>query len=250
MTDESHNNNPRDDDRDRKGPGGWWRKIYLPAVLRGLVETVKRLLTGGRFTIQYDGTGPRDDPKIWYPRVEGFRGEHYLKRDEQGRVKCVACYMCAAACPAECIHIEAEDAPDDWPDRDKRPKRFEIDLLRCIYCGMCEEACPVDAIALSQTYFKVSETREEKIYDMEKLLALGDEEARGKSIGPVEGNRRGARPTMRGWGEVNRPPADAGTALPSADPGEKGEGADADVRGGDEEDQADGGSADSKDRQD
>ena len=73
-----------------------------------------------------------------------YRGVHRLNRDEQGRVKCVACYMCSTACPARCIDIVA--APSPWPDREKYPEAFVIDELRCIYCGMCEEACPVDAI--------------------------------------------------------------------------------------------------------
>lgn len=174
-----------------------WVKLYIPEIVRGLANTVRHVIFGKRFTIDYDGTGERDDPRKHYPTREGYRGEHYLKRDDEGRVKCVACFMCAAACPALCIHIEAEDAPDDWPERDKRPKRFEIDMLRCIYCGYCEEACPVDAIALSKTYNIVSTSREEKVYGLEKLLERGDREAKGKSIGPVEGDRRGARPPMR-----------------------------------------------------
>jgi NADH-quinone oxidoreductase subunit I len=81
--------------------------------------------------------------------------------------------MCAAACPSECIHIEAAPTPPEWKDRERYPKRFEIDMLRCIYCGMCEEACPVDAIALSTTYNLVADTREKKVYTKEKLLQLG-----------------------------------------------------------------------------
>jgi NADH-quinone oxidoreductase subunit I len=99
---------------------------------------------------------------------KGYRGEHRLKMDEQGRPKCVACFMCATACPAECITIVAQEAP--WPDRDKVPAKFEIDLLKCIYCGMCEEACPCDAIELTQTFTQVSTTRAEKIHGMDRLL--------------------------------------------------------------------------------
>ena len=183
-----------------------WVKAYIPAIAMGLANTLRRIIFSDRFTIEYDGTGDKSDAKKHHQTREGYRGEHYLKRDERGEVKCVACFMCAAACPALCIHIESEDAPDDWPDRDKRPKRFEIDLLRCIYCGYCEEACPVDAIALSKTYNIVSTTREQKIYDMQKLLELGDREAQGKSIGPAEGDHRGPRPTMRGLGVTDSAP--------------------------------------------
>jgi NADH-quinone oxidoreductase subunit I len=178
-----------------------WVKLYIPEIVKGLANTIRHLVTD-RFTVEYDGTGDKNDPETHHVLREGYRGEHYLKRDDDGNVKCVACFMCATACPAVCIHIESESAPDDQPDRDKVPKRFEIDLLRCIYCGYCEEACPVDAIALSKTHNLVATTREEKIYDMEKLLALGDEEARGKSIGPTEGEHRGARPTMQNPGET------------------------------------------------
>ena len=104
-----------------------------------------------KVTLDYDGTERQDPRKAHTPRP-GYRGEHYLKKDDAGHVKCVACFMCAAACPAECIHIEAQPAPADWKDRERVPKRFEIDMLRCIYCGMCEEACPKDAIWLRKDY--------------------------------------------------------------------------------------------------
>ena len=85
-------------------------------------------------------------------------------------MKCVACMLCATACPANCIAIEAAPAPPDWPDRDKFPPTFVLDELRCIYCGMCEEACPVDAIELTHIYDMTSETREEMVFNKEKLL--------------------------------------------------------------------------------
>lgn len=138
-------------------------RMYLPAVLIGLSKTFLHIIKakGHRtFTVQYP-----EEKKAVRP---GFRGEHRLKRDEQGREKCVACFMCQTACPANCIRIIAEDAP--WPDRDKRPRVFEIDMLRCIYCGMCEEACPCDAIELTEKLYTVSTSRTEMIYDKEKLL--------------------------------------------------------------------------------
>ena len=139
-----------------------WVGIYLPSIFAGLAKSFQWMVR----------------PKITelYPEVKptlrkGYRGEHRLKKEayEGGeREKCVACYMCATACPAECITIIAEEAP--WPDRDKRPKVFEIDLLKCIYCGMCEEACPCDAIELTTTYTQVATSRKEKVYDKERLL--------------------------------------------------------------------------------
>ena len=151
----------------------WVEKLYLPEICKGLGNTFKHLFHK-QFTIEYDGTDRSNPEKFHTPRA-GYRGEHYLKKDEAGHVKCVACFMCAAACPAECIHIEAAPVPADWKDRERFPRRFEIDLLRCIYCGMCEEACPVDAIALSSTYNLVSDTREAKVYDRDKLIQTAEE---------------------------------------------------------------------------
>ena len=115
-----------------------------------------------------------------YPEQEpdlppNYRGVHRLNRDEQNRVKCVACYMCSTACPAHCIDIVAAPAPPEWPDREKYPETFVIDELRCIYCGMCEQACPVDAIELTTLGGDFTGmTREDMMFDKEKLLSVFD----------------------------------------------------------------------------
>jgi len=113
---------------------------------------------------------------------------HRLNRDEKGRVKCVACMLCATACPANCIAIEAAAAPPDWPDRDKFPAEFVLDELRCIYCGMCEEACPVDAMELTHIYDMTSETRAAMVFDKNALLEIYDK-TKDNPVDPVRTGR-------------------------------------------------------------
>jgi NADH-quinone oxidoreductase subunit I len=148
---------------------GVLEQLYIPAIVEGLQTTVRHSLSAmlgtGAITQQY----PEVQPKL----PANYRGVHRLNRDEQGRVKCVACYMCSTACPAHCIDIVA--APSPWPDREKYPETFVIDELRCIYCGMCEQACPVDAIELTTLFDLTGASREQMMFDKEKLLAVFDE---------------------------------------------------------------------------
>jgi NADH-quinone oxidoreductase subunit I len=143
---------------------GLWEQLYLPAIAEGVQTTVRHMF-GPKVTVQY----PEERPRM----PANYRGVHRLNRDEAGRVKCVACYMCSTACPAHCIDIVA--APSPWPDREKYPEMFVIDELRCIYCGLCEEACPVDAIELTTLFDLTGLTREEMMFDKEKLLSVFDE---------------------------------------------------------------------------
>lgn len=146
---------------------GFWEATFVPAIIQGIKTTLRHVGERKTVTEQY--------PEVKPDLPAHYRGVHRLNRDEQGRVKCVACMLCATACPARCIHIEAADAPPDWPDRDKFPATFVLDELRCIYCGMCEEACPVDAIELTHIYDLTGETREALNLNKEKLLAIYDE---------------------------------------------------------------------------
>lgn len=141
-------------------------KSYLPLFVQGLTTTLRHLFSPKK-TVAY----PEEDHPIPDPII--YRGVHRLNRDEQGRVKCVACFLCATACPAHCIDIVAAESP--WPDREKYPQTFTIDELRCIFCGMCEEACPVDAIELTSLYTLSGKSREEMIFDKEKLLSIYDQ---------------------------------------------------------------------------
>ena len=152
-------------------------QFYVPQVLMGLGTTMKHMLMtlGGKDrVIQYPEERREDIPVEQGGMLrQTYRGVHRLNKDEEGRVKCVACFMCSTACPARCIHIEAAESP--WADREKYPGKFDIDELRCIYCGMCEEACPVDAIELTSVYDIVGLTRQEMIFDKSKLLKVYDE---------------------------------------------------------------------------
>ncbi len=144
-------------------------RLYLPQIFGGMRTTLRHMFSKKL----------RDNRVVQYPeqkrqlRVANYRGVHRLNKDPDGRVACVACFMCSTACPAHCIHIEAGASP--WPDREKYPVKFDIDELRCIYCGMCEEACPCDAIELTPNYELIGRTRQEMIFDKEKLLHVFDE---------------------------------------------------------------------------
>jgi len=159
-------------------------RLYLPAIFQGFGTTLRHFFTSfGQSRLPGQ---PKTSRAMQYPEerkedfapeeggqeVSNFRAFHRLNRDEQGRVKCVACMMCPTICPANCIHIVAAESP--WEDREKYPAKFEIDQLRCIFCGMCEEACPVDAIELTTEYDIVGRSRQEMVFDKEKLLTLYD----------------------------------------------------------------------------
>ena len=153
-------------------------QFYLPAVFKGMGTTLKHVLgsvgKGKRSrALEYPDERREDFPvEQGGAHIPNYRGVHRLNRDENGRVKCVACFMCPTICPANCIHIEGAESP--WDDREKYPIKFDIDELRCIFCGMCEEACPVDAIELTYVYDIVGLSRQDMIFDKEKLLAMYD----------------------------------------------------------------------------
>ncbi len=113
-----------------------------------------------------------------------YRGVHVLTAREDGTPNCVACYMCATVCPAECIYIEAGERPEKAIE--KYPTRFEIDLLRCVYCGFCVDACPEEAIIMSRENDLVGTTREELIMDRDRLMARGKLVEHGAGYRPVD----------------------------------------------------------------
>jgi NADH-quinone oxidoreductase subunit I len=145
-------------------------RMYLPQIAAGLAVTGEHILgvlfQNKAITVQY--------PEEQHVPSANYRGVHRLNKDEQGRVKCVACMLCATACPAHCIDIVGATAPETWPDREKYCESFVIDELRCIFCGMCEEACPVEAIELTGLYDLTGLSREQMIFDKTKLLSVFD----------------------------------------------------------------------------
>jgi len=168
-------------------------RLYLPAIATGLGVTGRHML-GVAFgkkaiTVQY--------PEEQHVPSANYRGVHRLNKDEQGRVKCVACMLCATACPAHCIDIVGATAPDSWTDREKYCESFVIDELRCIYCGMCEEACPVEAIELTGLYDLTGLSREQMIFDKAKLLSVFDltKDSEPMKYGPPPGPAAAPAPT-------------------------------------------------------
>ena len=132
----------------------FWERIYLPEVLRGLVVTGYRFWRNLGLNLAHQ-VGLFKDRRsmvtVQYPEErkrygDHYRGSHRLTLKEDGSVRCTSCFLCATACPAKCIYIEAAESQD--PTVEKYPARYEIDTLRCIYCGYCVEACPCDAIRM------------------------------------------------------------------------------------------------------
>jgi NADH-quinone oxidoreductase subunit I len=133
-------------------------------ILLGLGLTLKNMFAtwfgGQAATVQF----PEEKRKT----SGRYRGVHILTQRMDGTPKCVACYMCATVCPAECIYIEAGERPEK--DIEKYPTRFEIDLLRCVYCGFCVDACPEEAIVMSRENDLVGTSRAELIIDRDRLM--------------------------------------------------------------------------------
>jgi NADH-quinone oxidoreductase subunit I len=152
-------------------PLGFFQRFYLVEILGGLWVTMRHFL-GNLFARKYTVTVEWPEVKREYS--ERMRGRHILLAREDGGTRCVACYMCEEACPAECIHIEAEETPDEaGVEFEKRPNVFTIDLLRCVFCGFCVDACPKEAIIMSRTHEMAFTSREEAIVGIVDLLKRG-----------------------------------------------------------------------------
>ena len=137
------------------------RTLFLTDILRGMWVVLENMFKPA-YTLNY--------PFEKGPISPRFRGEHVLRRYASGEERCIACKLCEAVCPAQAITIEAEAREDG----SRRTTRYDIDMTKCIYCGYCQEACPVDAIVEGPNFEFATETREELLYNKEKLLANGD----------------------------------------------------------------------------
>jgi len=151
-------------------------KLYLPAIADGVKVTFKHLFTNlndinAVQTLRYPEEQPTDI-------TSRYRGLHRLTHRSDGSEACVACFMCATACPSNCIFIEAEEREDGLDE--KQPRSFFIDTLECVFCGYCVEACPCDAIRMDTGIFSLTgNKREDFVMDKEQLLshkgAFGEE---------------------------------------------------------------------------
>jgi len=151
----------------KRKPLNWLERLYLPAILGGLNVTLRHFFRK-KVTMQY--------PEERWVVPEGYRGAPYLVKDQEGKTKCVSCQLCEFVCPPKAIRITPPGPNGQQADRanaEKMPAEFEINMLRCIYCGFCQEVCPEEAIFLQKDYSLVGSSREEMIYNKEKLLALG-----------------------------------------------------------------------------
>jgi NADH-quinone oxidoreductase subunit I len=141
-----------------------WERMYLPEILRGMLITFKHIFRK-KVTINY--------PEQTRPFSPVFRGLQILNRDEEGRENCTACGLCAVACPAEAITMEAAErqpGEEHLYREEKYAAKYEINMLRCIFCGLCEEACPKDAVYLSETFAPANYQRKGFIYGKQDLL--------------------------------------------------------------------------------
>jgi NADH-quinone oxidoreductase subunit I len=141
---------------------------YFTSIMTGMTKTMSIMISQ---LTKKEPSNTLEWPEQPATYSDRFKGKHFLTRRDDGQVRCTACFLCATACPAQCIHIEAGQHPTN--EIEKFPVRFEIDILRCVFCGLCEEACPVDAIRLGPEYVMAGGQGEKWLYTKDYLADRG-----------------------------------------------------------------------------
>lgn len=180
----------------RRKPLSWAENIYLYSVLSGLGYTIAHVIRNllfewgkripgvlpalqkgaslpviGSLFPQERGIVTVDYPYERAPLPKNYRTFHRLMKHTDDTVRCTACMLCATACPAQCIHIVAEETEEEI---EKKPLRYDIDIMRCVFCGYCVEACPCDAIRMDsgivdEAYY------ERQVHDIDFLMSRGEQ---------------------------------------------------------------------------
>ena len=149
----------------------FWEKLFYPEIAKGMAVTFRHFF---RNWLGKRDTVTKQYPEEKFPWSYRTRGRHYLTKRSDGRLSCVACMMCAMACPSNAIKIEIKELETPYYTKrqkiDRCPKSFTINQLTCIYCGFCVEACPEDAIRMDsgRTMLAVDQ-REETMIPIESL---------------------------------------------------------------------------------
>lgn len=169
------------------------------SILRSLWLLLKHLVVKP-VTVQYP------EHKAYIP--PRWRGRIILSRDPDGGERCVACYLCAAACPVDCIALQATE--DEYGRR--YPEWFRINFSRCIFCGFCEEACPTYAIQLTPDFEMGEYNRTKLVYEKDDLLISGEGKYPGYNYYCHAGVEIKGKP--RGGAVDESPPVDVRSLLP------------------------------------
>ena len=165
----------------------------MRGIVRGLLRVAAKLAAP---------TQTREYPEVKREPPPRYRARIILSRDPDGRERCVACNLCAVACPVDCIDVvKAETEDGRW-----YPETFRINFARCIFCGYCEEACPTQAIQLTPDFETADYERSSLIYDKDDLLIAGQGKQAGYTYWAVAGKAIAGKD--KGEAEGEAPPTD------------------------------------------